>query len=105
MEIIKVSTFANGEVEEAKGRLLIIRKGNGNRPFFILLSVVVLSFQLSCFRFSCCIFISAVVFFQLLCFWLQLLCHVESSLAAITHGEDNSSTTAYNVTAGIDGRL
>lgn len=55
---------------------------------------------------SCCTFVSAVVFsFQLLCFWLQLLCHVESSLAAITHGEDNSSTTAHNVTAGIDGRL
>lgn len=55
---------------------------------------------------SCCTFVSAVViFFLLLCFWLQLLCHVESSLAAITHGEDNSSTTAHNVTAGIDGRL
>ena len=66
---------------------------------FILLSVVVLSFQLSYFRFSC------RTFFLLLCFWLQLLCHVESSLAAITHGEDNSSTTAHNVTAGIDGRL
>lgn len=66
---------------------------------FILLSVVVLSFQLLYFRFSCCIF------FLLLCFWLQLLCHVESSLAAIAHGEDNSSTTAHNVTAGIDGRL
>lgn len=99
MEIIKVSTFANGEVEEVKGRLLIIRKGKWQSPFFILLSVVVLSFQLSCFRFSC------RIFFQLLCFWLQLLCHVESSLAAITHGEDNSSTTAHNVTAGIDGRL
>lgn len=99
MEIIKVSTFANGEVEEAKGRLLIIRKGNGNRPFFILLSVVVLSFQLLYFRFN------SRGFFQLLCFWLQLLCHVESSLAAITHGEDNSSTTTHNVTAGIDGRL
>lgn len=67
--------------------------------FFILLSVVVLSFQLLYFRFSC------RIFFLLLCFWLQLLCHVESSLAAITHGEDNSSTTAHNVTAGIDGRL
>lgn len=66
---------------------------------FILLSVVVLSFQLSYFRFSC------RIFFLLLCFWLQLLCHVESSLAAITHGEDNSSATAHNVTAGIDGRL
>ena len=66
---------------------------------FILLSVVVLSFQLSYFRFCC------HIFFLLLCFWLQLLCHVESSLAAITHGEDNSSTTAHNVTAGIDGRL
>ena len=66
---------------------------------FILLSVVVLSFQLSYFCFSC------HIFFLLLCFWLQLLCHVESSLAAITHGEDNSSTTAHNVTAGIDGRL
>ncbi len=66
---------------------------------FILLSVVVLSFQLSYFCFSC------RIFFLLLCFWLQLLCHVESSLAAITHGEDNSSTTAHNVTAGIDGRL
>lgn len=66
---------------------------------FILLSVVVLSFQLLYFRFSC------RIFFLLLCFWLQLLCHVESSLAAITHGEDNSSTTAHNVTAGIDGRL
>lgn len=61
---------------------------------------------------SCCTFVSVVVlsfqlsyFFLLLCFWLQLLCHVESSLAAITHGEDNSSTTAHNVTAGIDGRL
>lgn len=81
-----------------EGRLLIIRKGNGNRPFYSL-SVVVLSFQLLYFRFSCCIF------FLLLCFWLQLLCHVESSLAAITHGEDNSSATAHNVTAGIDGRL
>ena len=59
---------------------------------FILLSVVVLSFQ---YR----------IFFLLLCFWLQLLCHVESSLAAITHGEDNSSTTTHNVTAGIDGWL
>lgn len=66
---------------------------------FILLSVVVFSFQLLYFRFSC------RIFFLLLCFWLQLLCHVESSLAAITHGEDNSSTTAHNVTAGIDGRL
>ena len=55
---------------------------------------------------SCCIFVSAVMLpFLLLCFWLQLLCHVESSLAAITHGEDNSSTTTHNVTAGIDGRL
>lgn len=66
---------------------------------FILLSVVVLSFQLAYFRFSW------RIFFLLLCFWLQLLCHVESSLAAITHGEDNSSATAHNVTAGIDGRL
>lgn len=66
---------------------------------FILLSVVVFSFQLLYFRFSC------RIFFLLLCFWLQLLCHVESSLAAITHGEDNGSTTAHNVTAGIDGRL
>lgn len=56
-------------------------------------------YQLLYFRFSC------RIFFLLLCFWLQLLCHVESSLAAITHGEDNSSTTAHNVTAGIDGRL
>lgn len=56
-------------------------------------------YQLLYFRFSC------RIFFLLLCFWLQLLCHVESSLAAITHGEDNSSTTAHNVTAGIYGRL
>lgn len=66
---------------------------------YTFVSAVVLSFQLSYFRFSC------RIFFLLLCFWLQLLCHVESSLAAITHGEDNSSTTAHNVTAGIDGRL
>lgn len=92
MEIILVSTFANGEVEKVKGQLLIIRKGNGNRPFLFF-------YQLLYFRFSC------RIFFLLLCFWFQLLCHVESSLAAITHGEDNSSTTAHNVTAGIDGRL
>lgn len=81
-----------GKLKKLKGRLLIIRNGNGNRPFLFF-------YQLLYFRFSW------RIFFLLLCFWLQLLCHVESSLAAITHGEDNSSTTAHNVTAGIDGRL
>lgn len=80
-----------GELKKLKGDCSLSVKEMAI-ALFILLSVVVLSFQLS-------------YFFLLLCFWLQLLCHVESSLAAITHGEDNSSTTAHNVTAGIDGRL
>lgn len=88
-----------GKLKKLKGDCSLSVKEMAIALFLFLLSVVVFSFQLLYFRFSC------RISFLLLCFWLQLLCHVESSLAAITHGEDNSSTTAHNVTAGIDGRL
>ena len=39
----------------------MIRKGNGNRPFFILLSVVVLSFQQSYFLPAVMLLASAAV--------------------------------------------